>query len=225
MGFAMPEALVLALPETEMGGIAPSAAGDLESYVERCDGLLIGPGMMDADAVEALTRALLGTPPTQGVVLDAEALKSVEPCRDLLARHDGRVVLTSHAGEMASLLGVEKAEVEAKPLAIARRVSAELGVVTILNGQESHIVAPDGEAYVNRSGHVGLATSGSGDTLAGLICGLLARGADPLKAALFGVFTHARAGSRLGERYGGIGYLARELPVEFPRILADIASA
>lgn len=80
MGFALPEALVLALPETMAGGIDPSACDELKSYLERADGLLIGPGMMDADAVGELTRALLQTPPARGLVLDAEALTSVERC-------------------------------------------------------------------------------------------------------------------------------------------------
>ena len=37
--------------------------------------------------------------------------------------------------------------------------------------------------------NVGLATSGSGDTLAGIVAGLAARGCDPLRAAVWGVST------------------------------------
>ncbi|HEX5725663.1 MAG TPA: NAD(P)H-hydrate dehydratase, partial [Longimicrobiaceae bacterium] len=71
---------------------------------------------------------------------------------------------------------------------------------------------------------VGLATSGSGDVLAGIVAGLLARGADPLRAAAWAVFAHAAAGNALARRHGApIGFLARELAAELPRILQRTA--
>ena len=58
--------------------------------------------------------------------------------------------------------------------------------------------------------------------LAGLVVGLLARGADAAQAALWGVFAHGEAGSRLSETYGAMGFLARELAAEVPRILHEV---
>jgi NAD(P)H-hydrate repair Nnr-like enzyme with NAD(P)H-hydrate dehydratase domain len=68
-----------------------------------------------------------------------------------------------------------------------------------------------------------LATSGSGDVLAGLVAGLLARGAEPAGAAAWGVWLHGEAGNALARRVGPIGYLARELPAEVPRLLQRLA--
>ena len=84
-------------------------------------------------------------------------------------------------------------------------------------------MAPGGETWLLESGTVGLATSGSGDVLAGIIAGLLARGTPPPHAAIWGVYLHAEAGARLTQRYGGIGLLARELPAEIPAIMAQTA--
>ena len=70
---------------------------------------------------------------------------------------------------------------------------------------------------------MGLATSGSGDVLAGIIAGLAARGADLAQAASWGVVMHARAGERLAERLGKLGYLARELCDEVPALLEQAA--
>ena len=70
---------------------------------------------------------------------------------------------------------------------------------------------------------MGLATSGSGDTLAGLVAGLLARGAPALEAAAWGVFLHGEAGNVLSRRVGRLGYLARELLDEVPGIMARLA--
>jgi NAD(P)H-hydrate repair Nnr-like enzyme with NAD(P)H-hydrate dehydratase domain len=66
---------------------------------------------------------------------------------------------------------------------------------------------------------VGLATSGSGDTLAGIVTGLAARGASAAQAAVWGVYVHGAAGNQLARRMGRVGYLARELLDEVPRVI------
>ena len=71
----------------------------------------------------------------------------------------------------------------------------------------------------------GLATSGSGDTLAGVIGGLAARGATLEQACAWGVVLHARAGERLARRLGPVGYLARELAAEMVAVLAALEDA
>jgi NAD(P)H-hydrate repair Nnr-like enzyme with NAD(P)H-hydrate dehydratase domain len=124
---------------------------------------------------------------------------------------------------MAGVLGMEKEEVEADPLAVALRAAEELGAVVALKGPDTLIAAPDGRAYRYPGGRVGLATSGSGDVLAGLVAGLLARGAEPAGAAAWGVWLHGEAGNALARRVGPIGYLARELPAEVPRLLQRLA--
>jgi NAD(P)H-hydrate repair Nnr-like enzyme with NAD(P)H-hydrate dehydratase domain len=91
--------------------------------------------------------------------------------------------------------------------------------VAVLKGQFSHIVAPDGRAFRFEGGGVGLATSGSGDTLAGIVGGLCARGADPLTAALWGVYLHGEAGRRLTQDVGRVGFLAREILDLVPRLM------
>jgi NAD(P)H-hydrate repair Nnr-like enzyme with NAD(P)H-hydrate dehydratase domain len=70
-------------------------------------------------------------------------------------------------------------------------------------------------------GGPGLATSGSGDVLAGIIGGLLARGAAPMVAAAWGVWLHGEAGKQLAQRSGPLGFLARELVPIVPSLLRD----
>ena len=64
-----------------------------------------------------------------------------------------------------------------------------------------------------------MATSGSGDVLAGLIGGFIARGATVAQAAAWGVRVHARAGERLAQRAGTLGYLAREILLDVPAVV------
>jgi ADP-dependent NAD(P)H-hydrate dehydratase len=57
---------------------------------------------------------------------------------------------------------------------------------------------------------------------AGVTAGLLARGAGPEQAAVWASHLHGRAGERLAARVGRLGFLARELPPEIPRVLAEV---
>jgi NAD(P)H-hydrate repair Nnr-like enzyme with NAD(P)H-hydrate dehydratase domain len=70
---------------------------------------------------------------------------------------------------------------------------------------------------------MGLATSGSGDVLAGVIAGLVARGTEAAHAAAWGVHLHALAGERLSRRVGPLGFLARELPAEIPPLMSELS--
>ena len=88
-----------------------------------------------------------------------------------------------------------------------------------MKGVRSHVVAPDGRAWLYCGGGPGLGISGSGDVLAGIVGGLLARGAEPLTALLWSVWLHGEAGAALDRRIGPRGFLARELPAEIPALL------
>jgi hydroxyethylthiazole kinase-like uncharacterized protein yjeF len=222
-GVAVPEALVLGLPETAEGGISPRAARSLADYAKRADAMLLGPGMVDEWAIERLMLRLLPEVRETAVVLDAGALAPLARAPHLLRAFGGRAVITPHAGEMASFLGVEKEEVERDPIETARRAANELGAVVVLKGAETTIAEPEGALWRYSEGRVGLATSGSGDVLAGLVAGLLARGALPLVAAAWGVYLHGGAGNALTRRVGPLGFLARELAAEVPPLMARLA--
>jgi hydroxyethylthiazole kinase-like uncharacterized protein yjeF len=220
---SIPEARVIALPETRGGKPARAAARSLERYAGAAQCVCVGPGMLEdewaARVVEETLRLCRDVP----VVLDAGGLNCLAGGRDLLHELGSRAVLTPNAEELADLYGEEKASVARDPLAAARRAASDFRSVVVLKGRETFIAAPTGEVYVNRAGSVGLATSGSGDVLAGCVAGLVARGAEPLRAAAWGVHLHALAGERLAARIGPLGFLARELPDEIPRLLAELA--
>ncbi|MFC3126104.1 NAD(P)H-hydrate dehydratase [Pseudoroseomonas globiformis] len=228
LGLAMPESRVVGLPETEEGMIHPSAAPSLARFAARADAMVLGPGMPASPEASQLTEALLDALPAgsegPALVLDAATLGDLRQQREALRRHAGRIVITPHDGEMARLLDTERQAVLADPLSAAREAASLLHLVVVMKGGCTHVVTPDGAAWSCDRGDVGLATSGSGDVLAGLVGALLARGATPLQAALWGVYAHAEAGRKLARLQGPIGFLARELPPEFPAILASLAA-
>ena len=89
----------------------------------------------------------------------------------------------------------------------------------MLKASETLIVAPGEAAIRYPGGGVGLATGRSGDILAGIIAGLLSRGAEPSIAAAWGVWLHGEAGASLARSMGPIGFLGRELLAEVPRLM------
>lgn len=222
VGVAIPEARVFSLPESAAGGIDPAGADPIVERAEEAEALLLGPGLLDPPAARSLTRAVLARLTAPAVVLDAGALSALAEDREMLRRLRDRVVLTPHAGEMATILGAEREEVERDPLGAARRAAAELRAVVALKGSRTFVVSPGGEAVCYDGGRVGLATSGSGDVLAGIVAGLLGRGADPFRAAAWGVYLHGEAGNVLTRRRGPLGFLARELPDELPPLLGRL---
>jgi NAD(P)H-hydrate repair Nnr-like enzyme with NAD(P)H-hydrate dehydratase domain len=134
-----------------------------------------------------------------------------------------RVVLTVNPKELASVAGCEVADVEERPLEIATAVAKRCRVVVLLGGTDKHVVGPDGGAWTYAGGSPGLGVSGSGDVQAGVVAGLLARGAEPEQAATWGAFVHARVGERLAAATGVLGHLAREQPGQVPLVLRELA--
>ncbi len=224
LGIAVPESWVVPLPESPGGGLAPDCADAIVSDANNANAVLFGPGMRDPDATNALLHAVLPRVDGPAVVLDAAPLACLGDAPHLLHDLGGNVIVTPHAGEMAQILGCSKEEIKADPEAAAREAGGRLRAVVAMKGGETYIAAPDGRVYVNRRGSIGLATSGSGDTLAGIIAGLAARGADPVQATVWGVFLHARAGEVLAERLGPLGFLARELLAEIPALLHSLSA-
>jgi len=225
VAMAVPEARVIALEETAEGGIGAHGAAALESLAGRVQTVLVGPGLTYEPATCALAASVLEMFAKALIVLDAGAMNLLcTPPHDGM-RFGSPVLLTPHAGEMATLTGASKDAVEAQPAEAALDAARAWNAMVALKGVITFIAAPDGRLLRHEGGNFGLATSGSGDVLAGIIAGLAARGASLQVASAWGVALHARAGERLAARSGVVGYLARELAGEVPALMAELAAA
>jgi hydroxyethylthiazole kinase-like uncharacterized protein yjeF len=188
-----------------------------------CDTLLIGPGIVSQASARALIEGLFGElGEGHSVVLDAAAITCARPLAPVIAAIGGRAILTPHHGEMAKLTGAAPEEIAADPVACAQSVADLFNAIVVLKAAETVIAAPDGTTLRYTSDCIGLATGGSGDVLAGIMAGLAARGADPLVAAAWAVWLHGEAGQAAARRIGPIGFLARDLIVEVPALMARV---
>jgi hydroxyethylthiazole kinase-like uncharacterized protein yjeF len=217
-------AIGIAVPEAKVSAAREDRTGNLESLDERlakelasADAILLGPGLESCASSFRLARQV-----SQGcaspLVLDAGALENFQ---EAPPTDKGRII-TPHFGEMARLLGRPIGEIQQAPASLALQLARNTGTVVVLKSPTTFIAAPDGQCWVHVKGSVGLGTSGSGDVLAGLITGLVARGASLTQAAVWGVRLHGKAGELLSNRSGPVGFLAREISPQVPAILRQL---
>jgi len=214
LGIAMPEAMVIGLPESRDGGFSAATAKTIAEEAAKVDAVAAGPGMSKGAVCEEIAAAVLAT--DARLALDAALLHSLKPASD---RRASTPLLLPHSGELASLLDCEEEEIEREPVHCGLRTADRYRCIVLVKGVVSHVVTPDGKAWTYKGGSPGLGVSGSGDVLAGIVGGLLARGAEPLNALLWAVWLHGEAGTKLAKRVGPIGFLAREIAGEIPALL------
>lgn len=210
-------AVPIAVATTGARVVAGFAAG-IEA-IATASAVTFGPGMDRGEELEALLAELFRRPSDVTLVLDAAALGCLAKLDEQVRQWPGGIVLLPHSREMALLLGCTPEEVELDSPHAAQRAAERYNAVALVKGGTSFIAAPDGRLFSFQGGGVGLAVSGSGDVLAGIVGGLAARGADPLTATLWGVWLHGEAGRALSTRIGKVGFLAHEIANEVPALL------
>jgi hydroxyethylthiazole kinase-like uncharacterized protein yjeF len=198
----------------------------------RVQAWVVGPGVAPDDdaqrarARDALVHALAHDEPA---AVDAGAL-------DLLPdRVPPHVVLTPHAGELATLLSargaaVDRADVEAAPLAHARRAHELTGATVLLKGATTVVVGAYGAVHAQADAPAWLATAGAGDVLAGVLGALLAgRAADavddptlPVALAAAAAAVHGRAAHAANP---GGPVTASDVAAAVPRVVAALVTA
>jgi ADP-dependent NAD(P)H-hydrate dehydratase len=216
LAVAVPEAGVVGLPENDRGVVLGNDLGAIADDLGSADVVIVGPGLDDAEQTTTLVGQLLPNLNDHAwLVLDAYALSALPALREALEPATGRMVLTPNGREAEILLGRELQDPHVDVPEIAERYAAVVS-------SQGIIADPAGARWQVSAGHDGLATSGSGDVLAGALGGLLGRHADGAQSAVWATYIHAAAGDRLAARVGRLGFLAREILDELPGILVEL---
>ena len=215
-----PELMVTGAREDDSGNIEPQEADRILEWTRGSSAVLLGPGFTDTEAAAELVGRLL--PHVEStVVLDALATAYVTGGPERLAALATPVLLTVNPTELAKCLELDETEVETDLARHTTTLARRTGAV-VLCGGPTKFVAHGDDLWRVEAGNAGLGTAGSGDVQAGIVTGLLGRGAEPAQAAVWGAYLHGTAGDRLTESVGPVGYLARELTGELPGLLARL---
>lgn len=187
--------------------------------------IVIGPGLgTSRNAHDLLGRALSTTLP---IVIDADGLNLIAaeaPLQTRLAQRTAPTLLTPHPLEAARLLGTNADAIQADRLSAARAIARRYQSTVILKGSGSIIARTDERSVINNTGNAALATSGSGDVLAGLCGALLAQGWPAWECALAATWLHGSAADAMVEAgTGPAGATASELLPWIRNALNDLA--
>lgn len=142
------------------------------------------------------------------LLIDADGINILAANQELLKLLPEKSILTPHPGELKRLLGDWKDDFD--KLKKAKEFSSKYKVILVIKGAYTITIA-DKNLYVNSTGNPGMATAGSGDTLSGIISGLVAQGYDTVIAAVFGVYLHGKAGDLAAEELGFEAVIAEDI--------------
>lgn len=162
---------------------------ELWEKVEQVDAILIGPGLSEDKNTKKILEKILEKYYHKKIIVDATAAWVVDP--KLLHKN---CVVTPHKVEFEHLFNCDP--IPENVLKIAKYYQC----VVALKGKYDYV--SDGkELYENRTGNVGMTKGGTGDVLAGLVCGFAAKN-DLLTSTLAGIYLNGLAGDKLFGRCG-----------------------
>lgn len=243
----VPEVTIVMLPEGDSPSVARRVTEAIEERLTRSKALVIGPGLGDDEATDALLSAIFGSSRTRShigfgvgstgavdasesliarsgkpAVVDADALNWLAGKEGWWENLPGQMlVLTPHPAEMSRLLDTDVETVLENPEQLAREAADRWNQVVVLKGARTTIASPDGGLRAIDTPPA-LATAGSGDVLSGSIGAFLAQGLSPVDAAALALFVGARAATRLTERLGTLGVVAGDLPLAIAEELGTL---
>ena len=200
---------VLMIKKLSGSHLSPAHIPELLEFSRRCTAVLIGPGLgTDAETQEAVRMFLeeCGIP----TVIDADGLNS------LGKRFRAKVptVLTPHAKEYERV-----SDTSTKDEGSVRRAASSMGCTILLKGKED-IVSDGVRCRINGTGCAGMTGAGTGDVLAGIVAGLLAKGLSAFDAACLGAYISGKAGERAFDRLS-YGMIATDVIDCIPLVLKD----
>lgn len=180
---AIPEIMI----SHDKGGTHFANLPDLSQF----DAIGVGPGIGKSDETARALKLLIQEAKVP-LVLDADALNILADNPTWLAFLPKGSILTPHPGEFSRLVGEKLSHFQS--IEKQREVSQKNGIYILLKGAHSTLSFPDGRVLINSTGNPGMASAGMGDSLTGIITGLLAAQYKPLEAAALAMFVHGRAG-------------------------------
>jgi NAD(P)H-hydrate epimerase len=215
------ETMTESLPETPAQSLALKAKDRLHDLVGRVEAVALGPGISLDPETQSLARELVaevGRP----MVVDADGLSALAGQLDLLTRAPAPRCLTPHPGEMARMLGMTVAEVQANRIEIVRDFCQRYGVFVVLKGAHTVIGDPKGNVFLNPTGNPGMASGGSGDVLTGMVGAFLSRRMGPGEALQAAVYLHGLAGDLARDDKGEDGLIAGDILEAIPAAILTV---
>src|SRR5665648_374342 len=224
MEVKLTEVMTLPLAETEKQSLGEEAEETISKLMKNYSVLGIGPGISRQAETQRLVRKIIEKSNIP-LVVDADAIYALSEDPTILKKTKTPLVITPHPGEIAKLINKDVDYILNNQLDITREIAQKYGIVVVLKGARTIIANKEGETYINVGDNSGMATGGSGDVLTGIICSLIAQGADNFSAAITGVYIHTLAGDLARGIKGERGMIAGDILSQVPQAFLSFEDA
>ncbi|KKP36216.1 MAG: Carbohydrate kinase, YjeF related protein [Candidatus Peregrinibacteria bacterium GW2011_GWA2_33_10] len=186
---------------------------NLLKFFEKCDSLVIGPGISNDKTTLKCIKAILENL-NCSFILDSYAINILKTC-DFKNK---KICITPHLGEFANLIGKQiKNSIEEKKKFI-KEYSRKSNVTILLKGEIDIIASAKAELALNKTGNAGMTVGGTGDVLAGVVGSFAAQKLNLFDAAKVAVFLVGKSGDDLFAKKGYF-YSATEVANNFSAFL------
>ncbi len=221
MEVKLTEVMTLPLAETKKQSLGEDAEETILKLMKDFSVLGIGPGISRELETQRLVRKIIEKSNIP-LVVDADAIYALSKDTNILKKVKVPLVITPHPGEIAKLINKSIDYILDNQLDIAREIAQEFGIMVVLKGARTIVANKEGEAYINIGDNSGMATGGTGDVLTGIICSLIAQGADSFSAAIAGVYIHSLAGDLARDIKGERGMIAGDILSQVPQAFLSL---
>lgn len=183
--------------------------------------IAVGIGMgQDEETIRGFDLFLQSLEQNQALVLDADALNILAKNPTWISNLPKETILSPHPKELSRLIGEWHSDEE--KLLKAKEFAQRHQHIVLIKGAHTAIVCPDGSVYFNSTGNPGMATAGSGDTLTGILVGLLAQGMSSTDAAILGVYIHGYAADLAANELSEIALIASDIIRYLPKAWLEL---
>ena len=196
---------------------------DIKKSIKALDNLVIGMGWGYDEKHLTILKYILEN--FQGnLVIDADGLNTLVNHLEILKTSQANIVLTPHLKEFSRLTNLSIEEIEKNKIEIAKSFANENHVILLLKGSTT-IITNGSDVYLTNYGTPGMATSGSGDVLSGILAGLLGYLKYNLISVSAGAIINGLAGELAEEKNTDIGMIARDTISYIPDAIKKIRNA
>lgn len=222
----MTEPIYHLIPENLDGNLSYNTSYSNVTSLKSNDVTLLGPGIDQNTESRRFLMNMLEyskTVETQ-LVIDADGLNILSQAENWQSSFHKPAILTPHPGEMARLMKTSIETVQSNRIYHARTAAVDWGHYIVLKGACTIIADPEGNCRIIPFANPVLASSGTGDVLAGMIASFAAKMNSPFNAATIGAYIHAVVGEIMSERIGKIGSLAGDMLPLIPSAIMKLSN-
>jgi len=191
-----------------------------KELTNKATAIICGMGIGDVPQTKKVVEFLINNA-TCPLLLDADALNAISKDVSILDNHKQQIVLTPHIGEMARLTGLDTQYIKQNKQLVATEFAKKHNLVIHLKDSQS-ITTDGNNVATNTSGTPAMAKGGSGDLLAGIIGGLLARGISPFDATFAGAYIAGKAAEKAVDQSNEYSLLPSDTAKEVAFVVSEI---